>query len=275
LRIAVIGSGGREHALLWRLARDPVPHTLFALPGNGGTGTLAQNVAVDSSDVQALHNAICRIAPDLAVIGPEVPLADGIADLLARDGIACFGPCAAAARVEASKVFSKQLMRDHSIPTAAFEVFRDFDEFECYVRTQPEEDGWVVKADGLAAGKGAYVCTSLDETVAVGRDLLVNRTLGAAGMTVVLERKLKGREVSALYLCDGTRFVALPPAQDYKRAHDHDQGPNTGGMGTYCPAPHYTEALRRDVERIIIAPTLAALEALCAPRRIAESCTPA
>jgi phosphoribosylamine--glycine ligase len=259
LKIAVVGSGGREHAMLWRLSRDPGNPKLYALPGNGGTTRLAETIPVDSGNVAALRQALRSLSPDLAVIGPEGPLAAGLSDLLAEDGILCFGPSANAARIEASKVFAKRLMSTHGIPTAEFEVFDEYDALAKYMKQQPWNEGWVVKADGLAAGKGAYVCSSTDETLHTARDLLVEGTLGKAGATVVLERKLAGREVSALYLCDGERFVALPPAQDYKRAEDNDAGPNTGGMGSYCPAPQLTPKLREDVERKIIAPTLDAL----------------
>ncbi|HEY3294224.1 MAG TPA: phosphoribosylamine--glycine ligase [bacterium] len=267
MKIAVVGSGGREHALLWRLARDAGTRELYALPGNGGTEGLARSIPVDTNDTAALRSALRSIAPDLAVIGPEVPLAAGIADQLLIDGIPCFGPVAAAARIEASKAFSKLLMRKHGIPTADFEIFEDYAKLESFVHSQPEGNCWVVKADGLAAGKGAYVCTSLKETLQTAHDLLVEKKLGGAGVTVVLERKLAGREVSALYLCDGKDYIALPPAQDYKRAEDGDRGPNTGGMGTFCPAAHLTPAMQQDVERTIIEPTLRALAEDAAPYR--------
>ncbi len=265
MKIAVIGSGGREHAILWRLSRDPETHTLYALPGNGGTGALAESVAVDAGNVAQLRAALRGLKPDLVVVGPEVPLAAGIADALLEDHLACFGPVAKAARVESSKAFSKRLMRACDIPTAEFEIFTDYDALETYVRRTPEGNGWVVKADGLAAGKGAFVCASLDEVLATSHGLLVEKRLGAAGQTIVLERKLQGREVSALYLCDGERYRLLPPAQDYKRALDGDAGPNTGGMGTYCPAPHLTPELAADIGRRVVMPTMQALAEQDAP----------
>jgi phosphoribosylamine--glycine ligase len=259
LRIAVVGTGGREHCILWRLARDADRHTLFALPGNGGTGGLAQTVEADPGNVSALHDTLRSVRADLVVIGPEGPLANGIADRLQRDGIPCFGPVAAAAQLEASKVFAKLLMREQAIPTAEFEIFEDFASLERFVRSAPYENGWVVKADGLAAGKGAFVCTSPAEVLSHAHALLVEGALGTAGCKVVLERRLIGREVSALFWCDGERFEALPPAQDYKRAEDGDVGPNTGGMGSYCPAAHLTESLHAEVAGRIVRPVLRAL----------------
>jgi phosphoribosylamine---glycine ligase len=259
LKIAVIGSGGREHAILWRLARDSDRHALFALPGNGGTSAIARNVPVDAGNVEQLLIELEPLAPDLVVVGPEVPLALGLADDLHAKGINCFGPSAAAARIECSKVFSKELMRKCGVPTAEFEVFRDFEFFQKFIKHAPEGSGWVVKADGLAAGKGAFVCSTVDEALMHAHTLLVDGSMGDAGKAVVLERKLSGREVSALYLCDGEAFTALPAAQDYKRANHGDHGPNTGGMGSFCPASQLTDVLRLEVEKHIIAPILRAL----------------
>jgi phosphoribosylamine--glycine ligase len=259
LRIAVVGSGGREHCLLWRFARDGDSHTLLAVPGNGGTSRIAQTVEADTGNVSTLHDALRKLKPDLVVVGPEVPLADGISDRLQRDGIPCFGPVAEAARIEASKVFAKLLMRDQFIPTAEFEIFDDFETLERFVRSVPFGEGWVVKADGLAAGKGAFVCAFLNEVLWKAHALLVENMLGAAGRQIVLERRLEGREVSALFWCDGERFEALLPAQDYKRAEDGDRGPNTGGMGSYCPATHLSGAIRTKVADRIVRPVLRAL----------------
>jgi phosphoribosylamine--glycine ligase len=267
VKIAVVGSGGREHAILWRLAREEAAHELFACPGNGGTSALATNVEVDVADTADLAGTVCRLAPDLAVIGPEAPLADGIADALQRKGIACFGPSAAAARIESSKVFAKRLMQRHSVPTADFRVFEDYSALERFVRTAPENGGWVVKADGLAAGKGAYVCSNTDETLRWARALLIEGVLGTSGQKVVLERRLYGREVSALFFCDGERFLALPAAQDYKRAEDGDRGMNTGGMGSFCPAPHLTPELLDLVCSRIVGPVIRALGGEGSPYR--------
>lgn len=267
MKIAVIGSGGREHCILWRLTRDRDQHDLFALPGNGGTRNIAQQIDVEAGNVDALCRALKTIRPDLVIVGPEVPLALGISDLLAREGIACFGPTAAAARLEASKVFAKKFMTENDIPTADFEVFDDFNRLKDYVQSAEYGDGWVVKADGLAAGKGAFVCNSVDEVLRVAYDLLIQQSLGSAGNAVVLERKLSGQEVSALYCCDGERCFVLPAAQDYKRAEDGDHGQNTGGMGSYCPAVHFTHQLRDDIEKRIVHPVLRCLNASGSPYR--------
>ena len=259
MKVAVIGSGGREHALIWKLYQHPLVRQIYALPGNGGTQALAEAVPVLADDVAVLHRTILGIHPDLVIVGPEIALAKGIVDALQRENVPCFGPSARAARIESSKVFAKQLLARHNVPTAAFRVFDAFDDLQHFVRHEPELSGWVVKADGLAAGKGAYVCSSLQDVLEVAHALLVDLVLGEAGRTVVLERKLIGREASALFWCDGEHFVPLPPAQDYKRALDGDQGPNTGGMGSFSPAPHLTPALCAEVEQTIIAPTLRAL----------------
>lgn len=267
MRIAVVGSGGREHAILWRLARDPHRHELIAVPGNGGTTELAHSVRPDGSTVDDLARCLAALRPELVIVGPEIPLAAGLADLLRERSISCFGPVRAAAQIEASKVFAKRFMRDHAIPTAPFEVFTDYAAVRAFLEAQPPAAQWVVKADGLAAGKGAFVCDDNDEVLAVARDLLAGGTLGDAGRTIVLERRLFGREVSALFLCDGERFVALPPAQDYKRAFDGDAGPNTGGMGSFCPARHLSPELAMLVAESIVRPVLSGLRDLGAPYR--------
>ncbi len=259
MKVAVIGSGGREHALIWKLHRHPLVKQIYALPGNGGTSVISESVPVRADDMKELLRAILGIRPDLVVVGPEIVLARGITDALQRDNILCFGPTARAARIESSKVFAKQLLARHNVPTAAFRAFDSFDDLKAYVLREPEPSNWVVKADGLAAGKGAYVCSSLDEVLEAAHALLVEHVLGEAGRTVVLERKLVGREASALFWCDGEHFVPLPAAQDYKRAFDGEAGPNTGGMGSFAPAPHLTPALCAEAGRMIIEPTLRAL----------------
>lgn len=259
MNIAVVGSGGREHAILRRLSQDVEHHQLFSVPGNGGTERLAQNIFSDVGNVPHLFEDLRRLQPDLVVVGPEGPLAGGLTDLLQDAGIPSFGPTARAARIESSKVFAKQLMQRYRVPTAEFQIFSDYKQLERFIKHEPEGNGWVVKADGLAAGKGAYVCADQAEVLSTAHALLVDGTLGDAGRTVVVERKLVGREVSALFFCDGETCLALPPAQDYKRALVGDQGPNTGGMGSFCPADHLTPALQKEVEARVIAPTLRAM----------------
>jgi phosphoribosylamine--glycine ligase len=259
MRVAVIGSGGREHALVWKLAQSKHAREIHALPGNPGMKGLATLHEV-KGDVKSLVNAIELLKIGYVVVGPEQPLADGIINELEARKIACFGPVKDAAKLEASKVFSKELMNACGVPTADFRVFDSYDEFEKFVLDSPRENGRVVKADGLAAGKGAFVCCRDSEALKVGKRLLVDRELGDAGAKIVVEEMLIGREASLHFLCDGERYLALPPAQDYKRAYDGDFGPNTGGMGTFCPARHVSEATTREVEQKIVEPVLRALE---------------
>ena len=255
----MIGSGGREHALLWKLAQDGRISKLYAVPGNGGTRHLAEAIAAPVHRLDELHRAVIGAKPDLVVVGPEVPLEAGIADRLRRDNIPCFGPTAAAAKIETSKVFGKQLMARHGVPTAEFKIFESSSDVGNFVNSVPYENGWVIKADGLAAGKGAFVCSSVSEVLQHAHELMVDSALGKAGQRIVLERRLMGREASALFWCDGEHFVPLPAAQDYKRAADNDAGPNTGGMGSFCPAPQLTAKIHERVAKEIIHPVLNAL----------------
>jgi phosphoribosylamine---glycine ligase len=259
MKIVVIGSGGREHALLWKLSENKAVSELIALPGNGGTASIARNVTSVSNTTEGLVDEIKHLNPDLVVVGPEQPLADGITDLLQKANVLSFGPSARAARIESSKVFSKELMRRYEIPTAEFEVFDDFEMLAGYIREHPRSNGRVVKADGLAAGKGAFVCANDDAAVSISRKLLKEGVLGEAGMRVVLEEKLIGTEASAHFWCDGERFAPLPVARDYKRALDGDAGPNTGGMGTLCPAGYISPKILDEISRTIVSPTLLAM----------------
>lgn len=266
MRVAVIGSGGREHALLWKLKQSPRISELFSIPGNPGMAELATLVKVELN-VAALLTEIHRLAIDFVVVGPEQLLAEGLADELGKRGVLTFGPMQAAARLESSKVFAKHMMKSCHVPTAAFEVFSDFSAFEKFVQETPRANGRVVKADGLAAGKGAFVCSGDAEAIDVGRRLLVEKELGEAGTTIVVEEMLSGREASLHFMCDGERFLALPPAQDYKRAFDGDIGPNTGGMGTFCPAKHVAQGVIQDVESRVVKPILNALSEQGSPYR--------
>jgi len=266
MRIVVIGSGGREHALLWKFSRSSYAPKLYALPGNAGMSAHGELVSVDGS-IQAMLDKVLDLGPDLVVVGPEQPLADGLSEQIERRGIRCFGPSAGAAMLESSKVFAKELMRANAIPTAEFEIFSDFYALSEFVQEHPRESGRVIKADGLAAGKGAFVCDSDEQVLEIAHRLLVDHALGMAGARVIVEEKLAGREASLHFFCDGERYVALPVAQDYKRAFDADQGPNTGGMGTFCPARHVTEELIQEVERRVVAPTLGALAVSGTPYR--------
>ncbi len=256
MKILVIGSGGREHALAWKIRQSPLVREVFCAPGNGGTGEDAGNVSPVS---HAGILAFCRKEViDLVVVGPEGPLVEGLADMLGENGVAVFGPSAKAAQLEGSKGFTKEICRKHNIPTAAYETFADMESALAYVRKRGAPI--VVKADGLAAGKGVTVAMTEKEALDAIRDIMGGK-FGAAGASVVIEEYLEGEEVSFFALSDGKDAIEFGSAQDHKRAYDGDKGPNTGGMGTYSPAPVMTEALRRCVMDEIINPTVRAMAA--------------
>ncbi|HKU40316.1 MAG TPA: phosphoribosylamine--glycine ligase [Polyangiales bacterium] len=259
MRVMVVGSGGREHALAARIARSPLTQALFCAPGNAGTAGIAQNLPVDAEDVAAVVELAREHAVDFVVVGPEAPLVAGLVDALDAAGILAFGPRAAAARLEGSKSFSKRFMRAHGVPTAEFEVFSDADRAAAFVRQSGEP--WVVKADGLAAGKGVIVAADVAETIDAIHRMLREREFGAAGAEVVLERRLRGQEVSYHVLIDGQRFLPLAAAQDHKRLEAGDRGPNTGGMGAYSPPPIVTPALEQKILERVVEPTLRGLRA--------------
>ncbi|HEY8470579.1 MAG TPA: phosphoribosylamine--glycine ligase [Longimicrobiales bacterium] len=257
MKILVVGNGGREHALLWKLRRDAPDARFFITRGNGGTDALAAAVPFDPTDVPALAGWAERNAIDLTVVGPEAPLAAGIADEFARRGLAVFGPSSAAARIEASKAYAKTLMRRAGVPTAAHETFTDLAAAEAYIRGRGAPI--VVKASGLAAGKGAVVCDDVDSALAAARAMLAEHAFGDAGREIVVEEKLEGEEASVFALTDGEHALLLLPSQDHKRLGEGDTGPNTGGMGAYAPAPVVDAPTLRRIHDEIFAPTLAAL----------------
>ena len=235
MRILIIGSGGREHALAWKLGQRPDVTEIFVAPGNGGTAGIATNVAIKDSDVPALVAFAREKAVDLVVPGPELPLTLGVVDAMKEAGIACFGPVAACARLEGSKAFAKEVMPAAGVPAAAAGVFSSRAEAAAFVAAHGAP--LVIKADGLAAGKGVIVAMT-DEEVKAALDLMFDgRAFGDAGSTVLIEEFLKGEEVSLLCFCDGKTALPLPSAQDHKAVFDGDKGPNTGGMGAYSPAP--------------------------------------
>jgi phosphoribosylamine--glycine ligase len=257
LRVLVVGSGGREHALGWALAQSPSVRRVESAPGNPGLSALGRNWPVATNDLDALVDLATREAFDLVVIGPEDPLALGLADRLRGAGLTVFGPDASGAQLESSKAFAKRFMQRNDIPTAPFSIVQSMEEAE----TALGRGGVpvVVKASGLAAGKGVVVAESVDEARAACRSFLVERIFKDAGATVVIEQRLEGEEVSVLAVTDGAHMYVLPSAQDHKRALDGDQGPNTGGMGAYSPAPILTDALAREVRSRILDPTLSGL----------------
>jgi phosphoribosylamine--glycine ligase len=258
VRLLVVGAGGREHALCWALRRENPGADLYCAPGNPGTAEVATNLAIAADDLDRLADAADMHAIDLTVVGPEVPLARGLADRLRAEGRAVFGPDAAAARLEASKAFAKEVMLAAGVPTAASRTFDTLQPALDYVATHAEP--LVVKASGLAAGKGAVVCISREEALAAVRAMLAGGSLGDAGRTVVIESFLPGEEISVLAITDGREVELLPVAQDHKRLLEGDAGPNTGGMGAYSPVSLATPALLDRVRAEVLAPTLAEME---------------
>ncbi len=255
MKILVIGSGGREHALVWKLSQSPIVEKVYCAPGNAGTAIDAENVNIPPEDVSRLIRFARDNKIDLTVVGPEAPLVAGIADDFRKQDLVVFGPSAAAARLEGSKVFTKKLLRKASIPTAGFAVYNRMAEAMQYL-DECEEQPLVVKADGLAAGKGVFVCANRGEARAAVKSVLQDRTFGEAGSQVVIEECLVGQEASILAIVDGDTIVPLDVAQDHKRAYDHDRGPNTGGMGAYCPAPLITRPIMDEIVRRILVPTI-------------------
>jgi len=253
--VLVVGGGGREHALVWALRRDDAQAKLFAAPGNPGTAELATNLPVPATDVAGLAAAARTHRIDLVVVGPEAPLAAGLADRLRADGVPVFGPSAEAARLESSKAFAKEIMAAARVPTAASRTFADLAQAEAYIRRHAEP--LVVKASGLAAGKGVVVCETRAEALAAVRGMLGAGRLGEAGAEVLIEEFLAGEELSVLALTDGEQLVLLPGAQDHKRLGEGDTGPNTGGMGAYCPVSIAAPALLARVRQEVLEPTLA------------------
>jgi phosphoribosylamine--glycine ligase len=257
MNILVVGGGGREHALVWRLVRDSAAPTVFCAPGNAGTAELAVNLPIAAEDVPALVAWATAHRPDLTIIGPEAPLCAGLTDALQAEGLRVFGPSRAAAQMEGSKVFAKEVMQAAGVPTARSSAFTDAAQAVAYVRRIGAPI--VVKAEGLAAGKGVTVCTTVEEAERAIRESLVEGAFGQAGARVLIEEFLDGEEASMLALVDGEHVVMLASAQDHKRVFDNDQGPNTGGMGAYSPAPVVTEALLPVIQREVFERTLAEL----------------
>ena len=259
MNILIVGSGGREHALAWKVAQSPRLSQLFVAPGNAGTASIAQNVSIAAEDSSALVAFARAKKIDLAIIGPEVPLANGVSDALCDAGIRVFGPSRAAAQLEASKTFAKDFMARHQIPTARYAAFSEFDAALKFMRAV--DYPIVIKASGLAAGKGVIIPESMQEAENALRQIMLEREFGAAGDQVVIEERLQGEEVSLLAFTDGITVKPMLPAQDHKRLLDNDCGPNTGGMGAYVPAPICPPAMVAELTRTILQPTVDALRA--------------
>ncbi|NLH50519.1 MAG: phosphoribosylamine--glycine ligase [Myxococcales bacterium] len=263
MKILVVGGGGREHALVWKIAQSPLVSRVYCAPGNAGTAALATNVPLDAENVDALFDFASREAIDLTVVGPEAALVKGLVDRFRAAGLKAFGPTAAAARLEGSKAFCKQVLDAAGVPTAAYRRFTDAAAAKAYVR----ETGVpiVVKADGLAAGKGAIVCRTRVDAEAAIDQILVTRVFGSAGNQLVVEEFLEGEEASFLAFTDGQSLLPLASSQDHKAVGDGDTGPNTGGMGAYSPAPVVTEAIHRQVMNEVMVPVVRQMAALGHP----------
>jgi phosphoribosylamine--glycine ligase len=254
MKLLVIGSGGREHAIAWRLSKSPRVQRVFVAPGNGGTATTELLENLPYTNVDSLIEFAREENIAYTVVGPEAPLADGIVDAFRKAGLKIFGPTRQAAQLESSKDYAKAFMIRHNIPTAAYQTFTDPEAAKAYIKAQGAPI--VVKADGLAAGKGVVVATSEKEALDAVEQMLGNGTFGAAGARVVIEECLEGEEASFIVMCDDQQVLAMATSQDHKRLKDHDKGPNTGGMGAYSPAPIITPALHNRIMREVIQPTL-------------------
>ncbi len=258
MRVLVIGSGGREHALVWKISQSPRVRKIFCAPGSAAIGEFAETVAIASDEIDKLAEFAAKEKIDLTVVGPELPLTLGIADFFEARGLRIFGPNKAAAQLEGSKAFAKEILRANKIPTASSETFRDAASAKNYLSQQ--QPPYVIKADGLAAGKGVLICADRREAEAAVEAFLVRKTLGEAGDKVVIEEFLDGEEASFMVLTDGEHILPLASSQDHKRAFDNDQGPNTGGMGAYSPAPVVTAEMHERIHREILAPLLLGLK---------------
>ncbi len=256
MKILVVGSGGREHALAWKLAQSPKTTRLYCAPGNGGTRLVAENVPIPDSDTAQLADFALQAGIDLTVVGPEVPLSLGLVDAFERQGLRVFGPTRKAAELESSKVFAKRFMERHKIPTGRFKVVDTADKARSVLRAG--ELGWpvVLKADGLAAGKGVIIAANMNEAEAAVRAIMVERQFGSAGDQLLMEEFLRGRETSFIVISDGAQVLPLVTTMDHKAAFDGGRGPNTGGMGTISPSPHLDKALFALVMSRIVLPTV-------------------
>jgi phosphoribosylamine---glycine ligase len=257
LKVLVVGNGAREHTIVWKLSQSPKIKELYTAPGNAGTARISENLDINAGDVKALAKAAQQKAIDLVVVGPEIPLAAGIVDHFESLGIPIFGASKLAAEIESSKVFSKALMQKHSIPCAKSVSFSDYAQAREYVKQQ--KPPIVIKADGLAAGKGVVVAATVDEALEALTDFMQSKKLGAAANQVLVEEFLNGREMSFFAFSDGTNVVPMVSACDYKRVNDGDQGPNTGGMGSYSPPVFNSPALQKQAMETIMVPTIQAM----------------
>jgi phosphoribosylamine--glycine ligase len=265
MKVLVIGSGGREHALVWKIAQSQLVEEVFCAPGNGGIARQAQCLDIAATDLEGLARFAKDTKIDLTVVGPEMPLTMGIVDLFQKEGLKIFGPSKGAAQIEGSKAFAKDLMKKYNIPSARYRVFDNCDAAVAYVTQQGAPI--VVKADGLAAGKGVILAQTVEQAVAALDDIMIKRVFGEAGDHVIIEEQLKGEEASFIALSDGLRVLPLATTQDHKTVYDDDQGPNTGGMGAYSPAPVVTPEVNDRIMQEIMTPTINAMAAEGYPYR--------
>ena len=256
MKVLVIGSGGREHALAWKIAQSPLVKKVFCAPGNAGTANVAENIDIPSDNVDALLQFATVTGIGLTIVGPEQPLVKGLVDSFEESGLRVFGPSQRAAEIEGSKVFCKDLMKKYGIPTARYESFDSPDQVKLFTK---EDEPVVVKASGLAAGKGVILCSNAEEARSAVQSIMQEKAFGNAGDQVVVEEFLTGQEVSLLAFTDGKTVLPLDSAQDHKAAFDGDKGPNTGGMGAYSPALVFTEELKQQVIDEIMIPTVRAM----------------
>jgi phosphoribosylamine--glycine ligase len=258
MKILVIGSGGREHALVWKISQSPKVEKIFCAPGSAAIGELAECVAIGPEQIEKLADFAGKEKIDLAVVGPELPLTLGITDLFESRGLRIFGPNKTAAQLEGSKAFAKEILKQNSILTASFGTFTDAPSAKKYLAQQ--KPPYVIKADGLAGGKGVVICLDIHDAIAVSDSILVQKTFGEAGEKIVIEEFLEGEEASFMVLTDGDHILPLASSQDHKRVFDNDEGPNTGGMGAYSPAPVVTSAMHQRILDEILKPLLAGLK---------------
>ncbi len=266
MNVLIVGSGGREHALAWKIAQSPRANRVFVAPGNAGSGIDCENVPIDADNFPALIDFAKQNQVGLTVIGPEGPLAGGIVDAFQLAGLKVFGPTKAAAELEASKIFCKELLRGANVPSAEYQTFRTAADAVRYLNDR-EDARVVVKADGLAAGKGVVVCSNRDEAILAVEQIGLEKIFGEAGNRLVIEERLEGQEASVLAITDGSTIVTLQPAQDHKPAFDGDEGPNTGGMGAYCPAPLVNDEIIAWIEEHVLVPTVHAMQRAKRPFR--------
>jgi phosphoribosylamine---glycine ligase len=258
MKVLVIGSGGREHALVWKISQSPKVEKIFCAPGSAAIGELAECIAIGPEEIGTLADFAGKEKIALTVVGPELPLTLGITDLFESGGLRIFGPNKAAARLEGSKAFAKEILQQNKISTASFGTFTDAASARQYLTQQ--KPPYVIKADGLAGGKGVLICVDINEAIAVSDGILIQKTLGEAGEKVVIEEFLEGEEASFMVLTDGDHILPLASSQDHKRVFDNDEGPNTGGMGAYSPAPVVTSAMHQRILDEVLKPLLAGLK---------------